>query len=98
MSALSDRIAAEHVGLVGAEYTYGCSCGSLPKGFQNWASHIAAVTEEAVREQIARELNALAVIARDELRADRRRTRAESYDGGTALAYEAAARIARGDT
>ena len=84
MSALTDRIARDHVGLVDAEYAYGCSCGCLPKGFQNWVAHIAAVTEAAVRKQVAQEI-----------RAQRDRFRLDDLEK---VAYDTAARIADGVT
>lgn len=66
MSALTDRIAAEH-----AQETvngrYGCACGEsspdryfdIYEDLTHWhRAHIAAVTEAAVREQVARDIEA----------------------------------------
>ena len=66
MSALTDRIAAEHVfhwiedrprhGPFAAMLP-GCTCGiALDSGFTDHAAHIANVTEAAVREQVARDI------------------------------------------
>ena len=66
MTAITDRIAAEHVfrwiedrpnhGPF-ATMLPGCACGiALDRGFTDHAAHIAAVTEAAVREQVARDI------------------------------------------
>ena len=58
---------------------------------------IATVTEAAVREHIAAALDDLARARHDDLKETKRRTRAETFAGASAMAYELAARIARGE-
>ena len=60
--------------------------------------HLAAVTEATVRDGLGGILDGLAATAHADLKADRRRTRADAYDSGRALALETAAQIARGVT
>ena len=55
MSALTDRIAAEHQPESG-EWSV-CICGQADLRYgRAWDRHIAAVTEAAVREQVARDI------------------------------------------
>ena len=60
MSALTDRIAAEHGGWFNLDGVWRCNCGEpLPSSANAdmWMrAHIAAVTEAAVREQVARDI------------------------------------------
>lgn len=59
MSGLSERIAAEH------RYSWtsaACSCTDEPIWMEDYAEHIAAVTEAAVREEVAREIEAALTI------------------------------------
>ena len=60
MSALTDRIAAEHGGWFNLDGVWRCNCGEpLPSSANAdmWMrAHVAAVTEAAVREQVAREI------------------------------------------
>lgn len=94
MSALTDRIAAEH------RYLWSnatCGCGFEPVWSEDYGSHIATVTEAAVREHIAAALDDLARARHDDLKDTKRRTRAETFAGASAMAYELAARIARGE-
>ena len=62
MSALSDRIAAEHGGWFNLDGVWRCNCGEpLPSSANAdmWMrAHIAEVTEAAVREQVARDIEA----------------------------------------
>ena len=51
MSALTDRIAAEHM----PTRTSACTCGGMRLG-EYYPRHIAEVTEAAVREQVARDI------------------------------------------
>ena len=53
MSALTDRIAAEHM----PTRTSACTCGGMRLG-EYYPRHIAEVTEAAVREQVARDIRA----------------------------------------
>ena len=95
MSALTDRIAAEHrYAWMNAE----CACdASRHVWMEDFAAHIAEVTEAAVREHIAAALDDLARARHDDLKETKRRTRAETFAGASAMAYELAARIARGE-
>ena len=102
MSALTDRITAEHVPLALGTQPGLCSCGASPDNpgeyISSWrARHMAEVTEAAVREHIAAALDDLARVRHDDLKETKRRTRAESFAGASAMAYELAARIARGE-
>ena len=86
MSALTDKIAAEHQRIFHG-YGFGphCTCGWVHRDFngsQKHVMHIAEVTEAAVREQVARDI-----------RAQRERY---SCTGLEDAAYDDAARIARG--
>ena len=55
MSALTDRIAAEHQPESG-EWSV-CICGQADLRYgRAWDRHVAAVTEAAVREQVARDI------------------------------------------
>ena len=60
MSALTERIAAEHGGWFNLDGVWRCNCGEpLPSSANAdmWRrAHIAAVTEAAVREQVARDI------------------------------------------
>ena len=60
MSALTERIAAEHGGWFNLDGVWRCNCGEpLPSSANAdmWMrAHIAAVTEAAVREQAARDI------------------------------------------
>ena len=60
MSALTDRIAAEHGGWFNLDGVWRCNCGEpLPSSANAdmWMrAHIAKATEAAVREQVAREI------------------------------------------
>ena len=94
MSALTDRIAAEH-GIMssGAEGPYCKGCGTPVEAIGGnytigHAAHIAAVTEAAVREQVARDIET----ARSEAAA----RIAESHLPAWQEALANAARIARG--
>ena len=62
MSALTDRIAAEHGGWFNLDGVWRCNCGEpLPSSANAdmWMrAHIAEVTEAAVREQVARGIEA----------------------------------------
>ena len=51
MSALTDRIAAEHM----PTRTSACTCGGMRLG-EYYPRHIAEVTEAAVRERVARDI------------------------------------------
>ena len=88
MSALTDRIAAEHVPLALGTQPGLCSCGASPDNpgeyISSWrARHMAEVTEAAVREQVARDIGA-------------RLDRIHWWSAEEQVAYETAARIARG--
>lgn len=106
MTALTDRIAHDHEPmLVGGAYQ--CSCGEEAplhyfdkyRDLSEWhRAHTNAVTEAAVREHIAAALDDLARARHDDLKETKRRTRAETFAGASAMAYELAARIARGVT
>ena len=103
MSALTDRIAAAHQRIFNAQFGRGphCICGWIHHdydGSQKHVRHVAEVTEAAVREHIAAALDDLARARHDDLKETKRRTRAESFAGASAMAYELAARIARGVT
>lgn len=96
MSALTDRIVHEHQPESG-EWSV-CICGQADLRYgRAWDRHIATVTEAAVREHIAAALDDLARARHDDLKETKRRTRAESFAGASAMAYELAARIARGE-
>lgn len=96
MSALTDRIAAEH-----AQETvngrYGCACGEsspdryfdIYEDLTHWhRAHVAAVTEAAVREQVARDIEAEHTDASSWV--------AERHLAAWQAALAAAAKIARG--
>ena len=83
MSALTDRIAAEHM----PTRTSACTCGGMRLG-EYYPRHIATVAEAAVREQVARDIET----ARSEAAA----RIAESHLPAWQAALAAAARIARG--
>ena len=53
MSALTDRIAAEHM----PTRTSACTCGGVRLG-EYFPRHLIEVTEAAVREQVARKIRA----------------------------------------
>ena len=99
MSDLTHRIAAEHrvVGIVQVTGTYECSCGiavaALPGSglFDVQVRHVAEVTEAAVREQIAADIEAVlppSVVT----------TGPAAYVAGMRDGLHDAARIARGGT
>ena len=82
MSALTDRIAAEHGHRQTKDGDWECKCGVpiRPIAPSNWMhKHLIEVTEAAVREQVARDIEAEMTIGG-----------VTSYEG------EEAARIARG--
>ena len=82
MSALTDRIAAEHQPESG-EWSV-CICGQADLRYgRAWDRHVAAVTEAAVRDQVARDIGA-------------RLDRIHWWSAEEQVAYETAARIARG--
>ena len=73
-------------------------CGGFRSALaRDHSHHIAEVTEAAVREHIAAALDDLARARHDDLKETKRRTRAETFAGASAMAYELAARIARGE-
>ena len=80
MSALTDRITAEHGALFNSWNT--CLCGAKLATTSKWNRHIAEVTEAAVREQVAQDIR----VARDEF----------ERTGMEAVAYDDASRIAEG--
>ena len=102
MSALTDRIAAAHQRIFNAQFGRGphCICGWIHHdydGSQKHVRHVAEVTEAAVREQVARDIEANylgpdfgrnPISGQDSPHA----MHAEAYDEGLADA----ARIARG--
>ena len=92
MSALTDKIAAEHGGWFKLDGVWRCNCGEpLPSSANAdmWMrAHIAEVTEAAVREQVARDIET----ARSEAAA----RIAESHLPAWQEALANAARIARG--
>ena len=55
MSALTDRIADEHHYMPRRRYKL-CACGSVLGAKETMRAHIAEVTEAAVREQVARDI------------------------------------------
>ena len=57
MSALTDRIAAEHRYLPRRRYKL-CACGVVLGAKETMRAHVATVTEAAVREQVARDIEA----------------------------------------
>ena len=89
MSALTDRIAAEHGGWFNLDGVWRCNCGEpLPSSANAdmWMrAHIATVTEAAVREQVARKIRA-------------QRDRFRWLSDLEKVAYDTAARIADGVT
>ena len=85
MSALTDRIAAEHGALFNSWNT--CLCGAKLATTSKWNRHIAEVTEAAVREQVARDIEAFIDGGCDCL---------NTCSCGASDAYRLAARIARG--
>ena len=100
MSALTDQIAAEHGHRQTKDGDWECKCGMpiRPSAPSNWMhKHLIEVTEAAVREHIAAALDDLARARHDDLKETKRRTRAETFAGASAMAYELAARIARGE-
>ena len=63
MTALTDQIAAEHVPLPRGTQPGLCSCGASPDNpgeyISSWrARHVAEVTEAAVRQQVAQDIEA----------------------------------------
>lgn len=97
MSALTDRIAAEHQPESG-EWSV-CICGQADLRYgRAWDRHIATITEAAVREQVAQDIEATY------LGPDFGRNPATGQDSPHAMHAEAydeglydAARIARGE-
>ena len=57
MSALTDRIAAEHRYMPRRRYKL-CACGVVLGAKETMRAHVANVTEAAVREQVARDIEA----------------------------------------
>ena len=93
MSALTDRIAAKHQRIFNARYGLGphCTCGWIHHhydGSQKHVKHVAEVTEAAVREQVARDIEAAHTDASSWV--------AERHLAAWQAALAAAARIARG--
>ena len=84
MSALTDRIAAEHMPTT----TSACTCGGMKLG-EYYPRHLIEVTEAAVREQVAQDIET----ARSEAAA----RIAESHLPAWQEALANAARIARGE-
>ena len=84
MSALTDKIAAEHM----PTRTYACTCGGVKLG-EYYPRHLIEVTEAAVRERVARDIEA----ARSQAAA----WVAESHLFAWQAALADAARIARGE-
>lgn len=82
MSALTDRIAAEHRDALYIDTADAIICKGCGEIIFDTAHHIAAVTESAVREEIAREIEA---------------TRGEHLRWYGNQLLSLAARIARGD-
>lgn len=86
MSALTDRIAVAHQRIFNAQFGRGphCTCGWIHHdydGSQKHVRHVAEVTEAAVREQVARDIVQRQLV---------------STDTAAILAYDDAAKIARG--
>ena len=75
MSALTDRIAAEHM----PTRTSACTCGGMRLG-EYYPRHIATVAEAAVREQVAQDIR----VARD--RFERTGMEAVAYDDAIRIA------------
>ena len=85
MSALTDHIWREHRMVI----PFRCSCDCVASTHEGFVAHIAAVTEAAVREQVARDIEA----ARSQAVA----WVAESHLFAWQAALANAARIARGE-
>ena len=93
MSALTDRIAAVHQRIFNAQFGRGphCTCGWIHHhydGSQKHVKHVAEVTEAAVRERVARDIEAAHTDASSRV--------AERHLAAWQAALAAAARIARG--
>ena len=91
MSALTDRIAVAHQRIFNAQFGRGphCTCGWIHHdydGSQKHVRHVAEVTEAAVREQVARDIEAFVDNGCDCL---------NTCSCGASDAYRHAARIAR---
>ena len=84
MSALTDRIATEHGALFNSWNT--CLCGAKLATTSKWNRHIAEVTEAAVREQVAQDIEPFIDGGCDCL---------NTCSCGASDAYRHAARIAR---
>ena len=94
MSALTDRIAAEHGALFNSWNT--CLCGAKLATTSKWNRHIAAVTEAAVREEVAAELYAVAEKWAERANDILLSAEASSRATTRSLAYAQAASIASG--
>ena len=92
MSALTNRIAAEHGGWFNLDGVWRCNCGEpLPSSANAdmWMrAHIAAVTEAAVRDQVAQDIEAARAAAPTWVD--------ERHLSAWTAALASAARIARG--
>ena len=84
MSALTDHIWREHRMVI----PFRCSCDCVASTHEGFVAHIATVTEAAVREQVARDIEAA--------RTDASSWVAERLLAVWQAALAAAARIARG--
>lgn len=84
MSALTDRIWREHRIVI----PFRCSCDCVASTHEGFVAHIAAVTEAAVREQVARDIEAEHTDASSWV--------AERHLAAWQAALAAAAKIARG--
>ena len=94
MSKLTDRIAAKHQRIFNARYGLGphCTCGWIHHhydGSQKHVKHVAEVTEAAVREQVAQDI--------EEARSQAPAWVAESHLSTWQAALAYAARIANGE-
>lgn len=98
MSALTERIAAEHHWTPADR----CKCGKwAPRqgvGPHDFIQHIAEVTEAAVREQIAAELEALSKTAWNAYKNGFGIERGDPYTEGQSDAYDTAATLAKEGT
>ena len=100
MSALTDRIAADHQRVFNARDGLGphCTCGWVNRDFngsQKHVAHIAEIVEAAVREQVADAISAT-VITRDDQRRILNSGYGTEWVNGYIRGVTDAARIARG--
>ena len=86
MSALTDRIAAEHHYIPRQRYKL-CACGDVLGDYETMRAHVATVTEAAVRDEVAREIEPFIDGGCDCL---------NTCSCGVSDAYRHAVRIARG--